>query len=91
MHHNLANLVSPINYTGGYEAVWWGRYEEQFEPRWLKRIKKRMGFLFTDKSNFNRYPSGGCTQVSPLKKSRSNAERETLPMPQKPWIPENEL
>jgi len=35
----------PVNYTGGYEPAWWERYEEQFEPRWLKQMEKRMGFM----------------------------------------------
>jgi hypothetical protein len=35
----------PVNYTGGYEPVWWEHYEEQFEPRWIKAMEKRMGFM----------------------------------------------
>lgn len=57
LHHKRTTLVPiyghyphqvhwyPVNYTGGYEPAWWERYEEQFEPRWLKQMERRMGFV----------------------------------------------
>lgn len=49
--------------------------------------------LFTDMLNFNCYPSGRCTHVSPLKKSQSQSDTklETLSRAQKPWFLERSI
>ncbi|MDA8229666.1 MAG: hypothetical protein M0T74_18595 [Desulfitobacterium hafniense] len=34
----------PVNYLGGYEPLWWERYEEQFQPAWLQKMEREYGF-----------------------------------------------
>lgn len=57
MYHTRTNVVPiyghyphqvrwyPVNYTGGYEPAWCERYEEKFEPRWIKEMEEHMGFV----------------------------------------------